>query len=74
MIHFLVHVYVVVQARPILTQAVEGGSYDELVDKRLKNNYKHEEMYRMVVCASACLRHSGKGRPKMSQVCYMFTI
>ncbi|KAK9077311.1 hypothetical protein SSX86_005648 [Deinandra increscens subsp. villosa] len=55
-------------ARPILTKAVEGGSYEALVDKRLENNYKHEEMYRMVVCASACLTHSARRRPKMSQV------
>ncbi|XP_076882311.1 proline-rich receptor-like protein kinase PERK4 [Bidens hawaiensis] len=54
--------------RPILAEAVEGGSYEELVDKRLENNYKHEEMYRMIVCASACLVHSTRRRPKMSQV------
>ncbi|KAJ0935677.1 putative protein kinase RLK-Pelle-PERK-1 family [Helianthus annuus] len=59
-------------ARPILEQAVEGGSYVELLDKRIENNYTHEDMNRMVVCASACLQYSARRRPKMSQVCYMF--
>ncbi|KAJ0773829.1 putative protein kinase RLK-Pelle-PERK-1 family [Helianthus annuus] len=59
-------------ARPILEQAVEGGSYVELLDKRIENNYTHEDMNRMVVCASACLQYSARRRPKMSQVCYKF--
>ncbi|KAL7584885.1 hypothetical protein Lser_V15G45760 [Lactuca serriola] len=54
--------------RPILTQATEGGSYEEIVDPRLENKFDRDEMYRMVVCASACLRYSARRRPKMSQV------
>lgn len=52
-------------------RAAEGtDSYEELVDKRLENNYDREEMYRMVLCAAACLRYSARQRPKMSQVCF----
>ena len=56
------------QARPILLRAVEGGDYEELVDPRLEDNYDADEMLRMVACAAACIRHSARRRPKMSQV------
>lgn len=62
------------QARPILMRATEGGSYDELVDPRLENNYDPEEMLRMVACAAACIRHSARRRPKMSQVQVFFKL
>ncbi|KZV17742.1 hypothetical protein F511_01551 [Dorcoceras hygrometricum] len=55
-------------ATPILIQAVEGGSYAELVDPRLENNYDHHAMLRMVASAAACIRHSARRRPKMSQI------
>ncbi|VFQ67868.1 unnamed protein product [Cuscuta campestris] len=55
-------------ARPILMRAAEGGSYEELVDPRLENNYDHQEMNRMVACAGASIRHSARRRPKMSQI------
>ncbi|CAK9142570.1 unnamed protein product [Ilex paraguariensis] len=55
-------------ARPILTHVTEGGSYEELVDPRLENNYDPQEMLRMVSCATACIRHSARRRPKMSQI------
>ncbi|CAA0807612.1 Proline-rich receptor-like protein kinase PERK4 [Striga hermonthica] len=55
-------------ARPILVRATEGGSFDELVDPRLGNNYDHQEMLRAVLSAAACIRHSARRRPKMSQV------
>lgn len=57
------------QARPILAQVQEGGSFEELVDPRLGDNYDRTEMLHMVSCAGACIRHSARGRPKMSQVC-----
>lgn len=57
-----------VQARPILTRAAEGGSFEEVVDPRLEKNYDPQEMKRMVVCAGACIRHSARRRPKMSQI------
>ncbi|KAA8545963.1 hypothetical protein F0562_020586 [Nyssa sinensis] len=56
------------QARPILQRATEGESYEELVDPRLGDNYDPQEMLRMVACAGACIRHSARRRPKMSQI------
>lgn len=55
-------------ARPVLTQAIDDGNYNELVDPRLENNFNPHEMARMVACASASIRHSAKKRPKMSQI------
>ncbi|KAL6526113.1 hypothetical protein OROHE_015637 [Orobanche hederae] len=55
-------------ARPTLVRATEGGSFEELVDPRLGNNYDHQEMLRMVLSAAACIRHSARRRPKMSQI------
>lgn len=56
------------QARPLLTQALEDGDFDALTDPRLEKNYKKNEMARMVACAAACVRHSAWLRPRMSQV------
>jgi len=56
------------QARPLLTKALEDNNFDSLVDSRLENNYSYEEMARMVACAAACVRHSARRRPRMSQV------
>ncbi|OVA18688.1 Protein kinase domain [Macleaya cordata] len=55
-------------ARPILTNALADGNYEELVDPRLENNYNPSEMARMVACAAATIRHSARRRPKMSQI------
>ncbi|KAL6226455.1 hypothetical protein ACLB2K_000417 [Fragaria x ananassa] len=55
-------------ARPLLTRALESDDFDELVDPRLRNSYDHNEMARMVACAAACVRHSARRRPRMSQV------
>ncbi|KAM7509516.1 hypothetical protein LguiA_019969 [Lonicera macranthoides] len=55
-------------ARPLLTRALEDGNFDTLVDQRLQNDYNNNEMARMVACAAACVRHSARRRPRMSQV------
>ncbi|KAL2537433.1 Proline-rich receptor-like protein kinase PERK4 [Forsythia ovata] len=55
-------------ARPILMNATEGGNYEKLVDPRLEDNYDPQEMLRMVASAAACIRHSARRRPKMSQI------
>lgn len=39
-----------------------------MVDSRLLKDYNHNEMARMVSCAAACVRHSARRRPRMSQV------
>ncbi|KAH7572696.1 hypothetical protein JRO89_XS04G0291500 [Xanthoceras sorbifolium] len=56
------------EARPQLNRALEDGNFDGLVDPRLQNNYNHSEMARMVACAAACVRHSARRRPRMSQI------
>lgn len=55
-------------ARPLLTRALDEGNFDSLVDRRLANEYNHDEIARMVACAAACVRHSARRRPRMSQV------
>ncbi|KAI4377109.1 hypothetical protein MLD38_014793 [Melastoma candidum] len=55
-------------ARPQLTRALEDGNFDSLADPKLQSYYNHSEMARMVACAAACVRHSARRRPRMSQV------
>ncbi|XP_048492762.1 proline-rich receptor-like protein kinase PERK15 [Beta vulgaris subsp. vulgaris] len=54
-------------ARPLLTQALEGGSFNDLVDPSLKD-YIPCEMARMIACAAACVQVSAIQRPRMSEV------
>lgn len=56
------------QARPLLSQAIEDGDFRELADPKMENIYNPQEMARMVSCAAAAIRHSARKRPKMSQV------
>ncbi|XP_050233856.1 proline-rich receptor-like protein kinase PERK15 isoform X2 [Mercurialis annua] len=55
-------------ARPLLSQALEGGNYDTLADTKLQKDYDSTEMARMIACAAACVRHSARIRPRMSQI------
>ncbi|XP_057969746.1 proline-rich receptor-like protein kinase PERK1 [Malania oleifera] len=55
-------------ARPLLGRALEDGNFDILADQRLQNNYDPNEMACMVACAAACVRHSARRRPRMSQI------
>ncbi|XP_019448388.1 PREDICTED: proline-rich receptor-like protein kinase PERK1 [Lupinus angustifolius] len=55
-------------ARPLLTHSLEENDFDSLVDPRLQNEFDRHEMARMVACAAACVCHSAKRRPRMSQV------
>ncbi|XP_056162011.1 proline-rich receptor-like protein kinase PERK1 [Syzygium oleosum] len=55
-------------ARPQLTRALDDENFDSLVDPRLQHNYNHDEMACMVSCAAACVRHSARRRPRMSQI------
>uniref|UniRef100_M4DQI9 non-specific serine/threonine protein kinase n=1 Tax=Brassica campestris TaxID=3711 RepID=M4DQI9_BRACM len=55
-------------ARPLCMNAAQDGEYGELVDPFLENQYEPYEMARMVACAAAAVRHSGRRRPKMSQI------
>lgn len=56
------------QARPLLNRASEQGDFEGLADSKMNNEYDREEMARMVACAAACVRHSARRRPRMSQV------
>ena len=51
-----------------MARALEDGNFNELADARLEGNYNPQEIARMVTCAAASIRHSGRKRPKMSQV------
>lgn len=53
----------------MLTQALETGKLEEVIDPRLEKNYNEVEMLRMIEAAAACVRHSASRRPRMSQVC-----
>ncbi|BAT78308.1 hypothetical protein LR48_Vigan561s004900 [Vigna angularis] len=55
-------------ARPLLARALQEENFDNLVDPRLQKNCDADEMVRMVTCAAACVRHSSKLRPRMSQI------
>jgi hypothetical protein len=59
---------IVLQARPLLSRALETGNLEELVDSRLEKNFNEVEMFRMIESAAACIRHSSSKRPRMSQV------
>nr|GEW24246.1 proline-rich receptor-like protein kinase PERK1 [Tanacetum cinerariifolium] len=47
---------------------MDDGNFDSIADSRLRKEYNHSEMARMVSCAAACVRHSARRRPRMSQV------
>lgn len=51
-------------ASPILN----GGKVSQLLDPSLGDNYDHEEMERMVLAATLCIRRAPRARPQMSLV------
>ncbi|KAK4757832.1 hypothetical protein SAY87_019133 [Trapa incisa] len=55
-------------ARPLLGRAMEAGELDQIVDPRLEDNYDINQMTRVIECAAACIRHSARLRPRMSQI------
>ncbi|KAJ4788818.1 Proline-rich receptor-like protein kinase PERK1 [Rhynchospora pubera] len=55
-------------ATQLIAEGSIDGNYDKLMDSKLGKNYNHHEMKNMIECAAFCVRFSGKGRPKMSQV------
>ncbi|XP_010270712.1 PREDICTED: proline-rich receptor-like protein kinase PERK1 [Nelumbo nucifera] len=68
---FDINVGFVDSVRPKLTQAIENGNYDAVVDPRLQKDYNATEMERMVACANACLRVEPKDRPLMSMIVHV---
>ncbi|KAK7255384.1 hypothetical protein RIF29_28793 [Crotalaria pallida] len=55
-------------ARPLLSQALENGNINGLVDQCLGTNYNPEEMIRMIASAARCILFSARRRPRMSEV------
>ncbi|KAK3410695.1 hypothetical protein EUGRSUZ_J02671 [Eucalyptus grandis] len=55
-------------ARPFLTQALEDGNFDVIVDPKLNKDYVTEEMTQMIACSAACVHPSARQRPRMTQV------
>ncbi|XP_057729038.1 protein kinase STUNTED [Arachis stenosperma] len=51
-------------ASPLL----DSGKVLQLLDPTLGDNYDHEEMERMVLAATLCLRRAPRARPKMSLI------
>lgn len=58
------------QARPLLTWALEHSSYDDLVDPLLPS-YDADQMARLVRCATAAVRSSARRRPRVSEVLWI---
>lgn len=54
-----------------MINAVSEEKFDELVDPKLENNFNTVEMQRLIASAAACVRHSARRRPKMSQVLFL---
>ena len=55
------------QAKPILSD----GKFTQLLDSTLGNDYDHDQMERMVLAATLCIRRSPRARPQMSLVSYL---
>ncbi|XP_031095681.1 probable receptor-like serine/threonine-protein kinase At5g57670 [Ipomoea triloba] len=51
-------------AKPLM----EGGKLDELADPRLEGDYEMDQLHRMVLTASYCVRQSSMWRPTMTEV------
>lgn len=56
-----------VQAKPILND----GKLSKLLDPSLGNDYDHDQIERMVLAATLCVKHSPQARPQMSVVCHL---
>ncbi|KMT00458.1 hypothetical protein BVRB_9g217590 [Beta vulgaris subsp. vulgaris] len=55
-------------ARPLIARTMDEGVFSGFVDPRLESEFDSEEMMRLIACAGASIRHSGKRRAKMSQI------
>lgn len=47
---------------------MEAGKLDELADPRLEGDYEMDQLHRMVLTASYCVRQSSMWRPTMTEV------
>ncbi|CAI0394056.1 unnamed protein product [Linum tenue] len=56
-------------AKPLM----EAGNVAELADPKLEGKYEADQMYRVVLTASYCVRQSAAWRPSMSEVLELLT-
>ena len=56
--------HLLVQAKPILN----GGKVSQLLDSRLGDSYDRDQMERMVLAATLCVKRAPRARPQMSLV------
>uniref|UniRef100_A0A2P2L371 Uncharacterized protein MANES_18G082900 n=1 Tax=Rhizophora mucronata TaxID=61149 RepID=A0A2P2L371_RHIMU len=54
----------VMWAKPLLN----GGKISKLLDPSLGDNYDHDQLERMVLAATLCVRHAPRARPQISLV------
>ncbi|KAF2318341.1 hypothetical protein GH714_005521 [Hevea brasiliensis] len=57
-------------AKPLM----ESGKISELADPKLEGKFDEDQMYRVVLTASYCVRQSSVWRPSMSEVLELLTI
>ena len=50
---------------------MECGKISELVDARLEGEYDKEQLHKIVLTASCCVRHSSSWRPSMTEVHFL---
>uniref|UniRef100_A0A0E0KBT7 non-specific serine/threonine protein kinase n=1 Tax=Oryza punctata TaxID=4537 RepID=A0A0E0KBT7_ORYPU len=56
------------QAKPLLSEATEEGNFNILVDPDIGDDYDENIMMRMIECAAAAVRQSAHLRPSMVQI------
>lgn len=56
------------QVKPLM----ESGKLNELVDPKLEDKYDMDQLHRLVLTASYCIRQTSVSRPSMTQVCKSF--
>jgi hypothetical protein len=62
--------YFLVQAKPILN----GGKVSQLLDPILGDSCDRDQMERMVLAATLCVRRAPRARPQMSLVSHLYTL
>ena len=61
--------YLLVQAKPLLN----GGKVSQLLDPVLGESFDRDQMERMVLAATLCVRHAPRARPQMNLVSHLYT-
>ena len=55
----------------MISEAMEEGNFDILVDPDIGDDYDENKMMRMMECAAAAVRQSAHLRPSMVQVRFL---